>query len=158
MEVENNLIVWEFVIIAKLDNIAEKVPPEAVNLIEKRGNDMNENPKTTQSLTSCQCTPCKIDVPPLQPQQIEELQKMLTEDWKVIDNHHLEKDYTFKNFKQALDFVNKVGDLAESQGHHPDIFLSWGKVKLTIWTHKIKGLHRNDFILAAKADQLLTTP
>ena len=66
------------------------------------------------------------------------------------------KEYKFKNFREALDFTNKVGELAELQGHHPDIYLAWGKVKLIIWTHKINGLHKNDFILAAKADELFS--
>ena len=76
-------------------------------------------------------------------------------DWKIIKEHHLEKEYSFKNFKEALNFTIKVGELAENQGHHPDIFLAWGKVKLTIWTHKIDGLTESDFIFAAKADKEL---
>ena len=76
-------------------------------------------------------------------------------DWKIIKEHHLEKEYSFKNFKEALDFTVRVGELAENQDHHPDIFLAWGKVKLTIWTHKIDGLTESDFIFAAKADKEL---
>jgi len=72
----------------------------------------------------------------------------------VVGEHHLEKEYQFKNFAQALAFTNKVGELAEAQGHHPDIYLAWGKVKITIWTHKINGLTESDFVLAAKADKL----
>jgi 4a-hydroxytetrahydrobiopterin dehydratase len=64
----------------------------------------------------------------------------------------LEKEYKFKNFREALDFTNRVGELAEEQGHHPDIYLAWGKVRLTVWTHKIDGLSESDFVLAAKAD------
>ena len=79
----------------------------------------------------------------------------LKNDWKIIKEHHLEKEYSFKNFKEALNFTIKVGELAENQGHHPDIFLAWGKVKLTIWTHKIDGLTESDFIFAAKADKEL---
>ena len=101
-----------------------------------------------------QCTPCQGGIEPLKGKAIEELLKHLSQDWTVINEQYLEKEYKFKNFVQALEFVNKVGRLAESQGHHPDIYLSWGKVKLTIWTHKIKGLHKNDFILAAKIDEL----
>jgi len=70
----------------------------------------------------------------------------------VVDEHHLEKEYRFKDFRTALDFTNRVGELAESQGHHPDIHLSWGRVRLDIWTHKINGLTESDFIFAAKAD------
>jgi len=75
--------------------------------------------------------------------------------WQLVDNHHLEKSYKFADFREALEFTNKVGKLAEEQGHHPDIHLSWGKVKLVLWTHKIDGLTESDFILAAKADTLL---
>jgi len=101
------------------------------------------------------CVPCQGGVEPLKGKAIEELLEYLSQDWRVINEHHLEKEYKFKDFAQALEFVNKVGRLAESQCHHPDIYLSWGKVKLTIWTHKINGLHKNDFILASKADELL---
>ena len=86
---------------------------------------------------------------------MEDLQDKLKNDWKIINEHHLEKEYSFKNFKEALDFTVRVGELAENQDHHPDIFLAWGKVKLTIWTHKIDGLTESDFIFAAKADKEL---
>ena len=102
-----------------------------------------------------QCVPCRGGVEPLKTEAIEELLENLSQGWTVTNDRQLRKEYKFKDFAQALEFVNKVGQLAESQGHHPDIYLSWGKVKLTIWTHKINGLHKNDFILAAKADELL---
>lgn len=76
--------------------------------------------------------------------------------WQVVAEHQLEKEYQFKDFREALDFTNKVGELAEAQGHHPDIYLAWGKVKLTVWTHKINGLTESDFVLAAKVDLLMT--
>jgi len=79
----------------------------------------------------------------------------LGSDWKVIDNHHLEKNYQFPDFAQALAYTNRVGDVAESQGHHPDIHLAWGKVKITVWTHKIDGLTESDFVFAAKCDGVL---
>jgi len=78
----------------------------------------------------------------------------LGNDWRVVKSHHLEKEYRFKNFRDALAFTVRVGELAEEQGHHPDIHLAWGKVRLTIWTHKIDGLTESDFVLAAKADTL----
>ncbi len=87
--------------------------------------------------------------------KLDDLLEKLKNDWKIIKEHHLEKEYSFKNFKEALNFTIKVGELAENQGHHPDIFLAWGKVKLTIWTHKIDGLTESDFIFAAKADKEL---
>ena len=101
------------------------------------------------------CIPCKGGVPPLKGTKLDELLEKLKNDWKIIKEHHLEKEYSFKNFKEALSFTIKVGELAENQGHHPDIFLAWGKVKLTIWTHKIDGLTESDFIFAAKADKEL---
>ena len=101
------------------------------------------------------CIPCKGGVPPLKGDKLDDLLEKLKNDWKIIKEHHLEKEYSFKNFEEALNFTIKVGELAENQGHHPDIFLAWGKVKLTIWTHKIDGLTESDFIFAAKADKEL---
>jgi 4a-hydroxytetrahydrobiopterin dehydratase len=74
------------------------------------------------------------------------------EGWTVVNEHHLEKEYQFKDFAEALAFVNRLGAEAEAEGHHPDIFLTWGKVKVTLWTHSIGGLSEKDFVLAAKAD------
>ena len=101
------------------------------------------------------CIPCRGDVPPLKGEELDALQEKLGNGWQIINEHHLEKEYIFADFRQALDFTVKVGEVAENQGHHPDIYLAWGKVKLTIWTHKIDGLTESDFILAAKADQEL---
>ena len=101
------------------------------------------------------CIPCKGGVPPLKGTKLDELLEKLKNDWKIIKEHHLEKEYSFKNFKEALSFTIKIGELSENQGHHPDIFLAWGKVKLTIWTHKIDGLTESDFIFAAKAEKEL---
>ena len=101
------------------------------------------------------CIPCRSGVPPLKGEELDALQEKLGNGWQIINEHHLEKEYIFADFRQALDFTVKVGEVAENQGHHPDIYLAWGKVKLTIWTHKIDGLTESDFILAAKADQQL---
>lgn len=105
-------------------------------------------------LAEKECVPCKGGVAPLKGKDLTRLAGELKEGWRVIEEHHLEKEFKFPDFRQALAFTNKVGDLAEAQGHHPDIYLGWGRVKLTIWTHKINGLTESDFILAAKADQL----
>ena len=105
-------------------------------------------------LVNKMCYPCRGGVPPLKGEAIKKFQKELGDGWNVIDEHHLEKEYVFKNFKEALSFTNKIGDVSEHEGHHPDIYLSWGKVKLVIWTHKIDGLTESDFILAAKADRI----
>jgi 4a-hydroxytetrahydrobiopterin dehydratase len=99
------------------------------------------------------CVPCKGGVPPLKASELQALEGQV-DGWKVINEHHLVKTYTFPDFVRALAFVNRVGDLAEEQGHHPDIFLTWGKVEIKICTHKIDGLTESDFILAAKIDQL----
>jgi 4a-hydroxytetrahydrobiopterin dehydratase len=106
-------------------------------------------------LAKKQCVPCRGGVPPLKGNDLIALLEQLDNGWTIINEHHLEKEYTFKNFRQALYFTIRVGELAEAQGHHPDMYLAWGKVKLTIWTHKINGLTESDFILAAKADRLL---
>jgi 4a-hydroxytetrahydrobiopterin dehydratase len=86
----------------------------------------------------------------------DEIKEMLGQlkDWKVEAEHHLLKTYTFRDFREALDFVNRVGQLAEEQGHHPDICFGWGRAQVSIWTHKIDGLTESDFILAAKIDAL----
>lgn len=107
------------------------------------------------NLLEKKCVPCSIGAFPLTKDEIEEYLKDLKEGWKVIDDIKIEKTFKFKDFKEALDFTNKVGALAEKEGHHPDIYLSWGKVIIYLWTHKIKGLHENDFIMATKIDTLL---
>jgi len=106
------------------------------------------------TLAEKDCVPCRGSVPKLEGKALTDLSEQLGAGWKVVNGHHLEKEYAFKNFREALDFTNKVGELAEAQGHHPDIYLAWGKVKLTIWTHKIDGLTESDFVLAAKSDRL----
>jgi 4a-hydroxytetrahydrobiopterin dehydratase len=106
-------------------------------------------------LANRQCIPCKGGVPPLKGEILRQYQAELGGDWEILDEQRLEKTYKFKNFREALDFTVRVGELAESVGHHPDIFLAWGKVKLTIWTHKISGLTESDFVMAAKVDSLI---
>lgn len=103
-------------------------------------------------LAKKRCVPCRGGVPPLAGQEIRRLQEELGGGWSVVDEHHLQKEYTFDDFAEALNFTNKVGAIAEEEGHHPDIALSWGRVELKIWTHKIDGLTESDFVLAAKAD------
>ena len=106
-------------------------------------------------LAKKQCVPCKGGTPPLAGKDLERLLGQLGNQWRAVDGHHLEREYKFPNFVDALAFTNRVGDIAETQGHHPDIYLSWGKVRLTIWTHSINGLTESDFILGAKADAAL---
>jgi len=104
-------------------------------------------------LSSRQCIPCRGGVPPLQGQEITNLLTEL-DGWEVVSQHHLTKTFSFANFREAQQFVNRIGDLAEEQGHHPDICFGWGRAEITIWTHKIDGLTESDFILAAKIDKL----
>ena len=104
-------------------------------------------------LASKQCVPCRGGVLPLAGQELESLAKQLPQ-WRVVDGHHITRTFQFPDFKQALAFTNQVGAIAEEQGHHPDILLTWGKAEVTTWTHKINGLTESDFILAAKIDQI----
>lgn len=104
-------------------------------------------------LASRECVPCRGGVPPMGDDEIEKFLGEL-KGWEVEGSHHLRKVYEFKNFREALSFVNRVGELAEEQGHHPDISFGWGRALITIWTHKIDGLTESDFILAAKIDRL----
>lgn len=99
------------------------------------------------------CVPCRGGVPPLRGRELARLHKQLPH-WEVVKEHHVTRTFTFADFKQALDFVNRVGAVAEEQGHHPDILLAWGKAEVTLWTHKVDGLTESDFIMAAKIDQL----
>jgi 4a-hydroxytetrahydrobiopterin dehydratase len=105
-------------------------------------------------LLSKQCIPCTIDTPPLEADEILLLRPQLNEAWKVLEDRQLERQFKFKDFATALEFVNKVGALAEEEGHHPDLELGWGRVVIRLMTHKIKGLSYNDFVMAAKIDQL----
>ncbi len=99
------------------------------------------------------CVPCRGGVPPLQGEELAAFEKQV-DGWTAVEQHHIQKTFSFPDFRQALNFVNKVGELAEEQGHHPDIYLAWGKAEIKIWTHKIDGLTESDFILAAKIDRL----
>ena len=106
------------------------------------------------SLADNTCVPCRGGVPSLEPQKIQELLGQLESGWALNDQGHIERTYEFPNFANALAFTNRVGNVAEIEGHHPDLLTEWGKVTVTWWSHKIKGLHRNDFIMAAKTDAL----
>lgn len=109
------------------------------------------------SLADKKCVPCRGGHPPMNADEIKPLLAQL-EGWSVERDHHLTKAYKFPDFLQALAFVNRVGQEAEQQGHHPDIYLTWGKARIDIWTHKIDGLTESDFVLAAKCDRQLRSP
>ena len=109
--------------------------------------------KLGSDLKDKKCVPCEGGVKPLTPDEYGSYLRTALSGWNDVDQKQIEKEYKFKDFRQALDFVNKVGEIAESEGHHPDIYLhGWNKVKLTLTTHAIGGLSENDFILASKID------
>jgi 4a-hydroxytetrahydrobiopterin dehydratase len=105
------------------------------------------------NLTQQKCKPCEGGVKPLRPDEYNAYLRTVLSGWQAVEEKKIEKDYTFKDFQEAIDFISKVGQIAEAEGHHPDIFLhDWNKVKLTLSTHAIDGLSENDFILASKID------
>lgn len=108
------------------------------------------------SLADKTCVPCRGGIPPLQGKELVDIHHQLPEfaHWNVVNEHHIVRAYKFPDFRSALAFVNRVGEIAEEQGHHPDILLGWGKVEITTWTHAVDGLTESDFILAAKIDRL----
>ncbi len=105
-------------------------------------------------LASKKCVPCTAGTPKLWGYQLEHYAKQVP-GWTVVDEHHLERGFKFPDFAGALAFVNRIGAIAEQEGHHPDLTLSWGKVGVTLYTHKIDGLSEADFVLAAKIDKAL---
>jgi 4a-hydroxytetrahydrobiopterin dehydratase len=108
------------------------------------------------SLENDKCVPCRGGVPALTGEELRPLADELGDSWRVVGNHHLEKEFPFPDFVSALAFTNAIGAVAEAEGHHPDIDLAWGRVHVTIWTHVIDGLTRSDFVLAAKIDAART--
>lgn len=112
---------------------------------------------STSKLAGRNCVPCRGGGPPPKGAKLTELHHQLADpsQWKVVDEHHIVRSFKFPDFKSALAFVNSVGEVAEQQGHHPDILLGWGKAEITTWTHAVDGLTESDFILAAKIDQLI---
>ncbi len=107
-------------------------------------------------LTNQFCEPCRSGAHKMTPEEIK-VQHAIIPDWEILSENEvfkIKRKFTFKNFQKALDFTNAIGQLAEDEGHHPSILTEWGKTTITLWTHKINGLHLNDFIMAAKIDQL----
>lgn len=112
-------------------------------------------------LATNRCEACRADAPTLHDNEIASLQKELQDDWQVITRdgvRQLERVFRFDDFASALAFTNAVGEIAESEGHHPALLTEWGRVTVTWWSHKIRGLHRNDFIMAARTDKLAAQP
>ncbi len=107
-------------------------------------------------LAVSRCEACRADAPRVTEDEIARYQRVVP-DWRIVERdgiRQLERSYKFRNFVDALAFTNRVGEIAEAEGHHPDLMTCWGRVTVTWWSHKIKGLHRNDFVMAAKCDQL----
>jgi 4a-hydroxytetrahydrobiopterin dehydratase len=100
------------------------------------------------------CKPCEGGVPPLKPEEIRKYKSRLKNDWQIIENKKIHFSYKFRNFKEALDFANKVGQIAEEEQHHPDLHIYYGKLGIDLSTHAIKGLSENDFIIASKIEAL----
>ena len=110
-------------------------------------------PGTCGLLSQRECVPCRGGVPPLTGQALDDLHAELGNGWNLVEGHHLEKNFKFPNFRTALEFTNVIGGIAEGHNHHPDILLSWGRVRVTLWTHKVDGLTEADFVFAAKVEQ-----
>ncbi len=108
-------------------------------------------------LANKECVPCRGGTPPLSGDEVSDLLRELDE-WTVEQEYHLTRTYKLPDFAKALAFVNRIGGIAEQQNHHPDIYLAWGKVRVEVWTHKIKGLTESDFIFAAKVDAMFAEP
>ncbi|HSN69422.1 MAG TPA: 4a-hydroxytetrahydrobiopterin dehydratase [Thermoanaerobaculia bacterium] len=106
-----------------------------------------------RELAAMTCVPCRGGVPPMTEPDITRYLQRLGGGWEVVSGHHLRKEFRFRDFAEALAFTNRIGAIAEEQGHHPDIELAWGRVGVAIWTHKIDGLTESDFVLAAKIDK-----
>ena len=105
-------------------------------------------------LSKKKCVPCEGGIPPLNEKEVSELKKQISSDWKVSDNSKISKEFMFVNYRHTIDFVNKVADIAEEEGHHPVLHIFFGRVVVELWTHSVNGLSENDFILAAKIDKL----
>ena len=128
------------------------MPSERQKIYVSKSKDHSMN--TTCDLSKKHCVPCQGGVSPLKGELLTQLQHQLGGGWRVVNEHHLEKEFVFKDFIEALAFTNKIGEIAEQEGHHPDITLTYGKVKIQLWTHTINGLLESDFILAAKFDNI----
>jgi 4a-hydroxytetrahydrobiopterin dehydratase len=108
----------------------------------------------SQELADQPCEACTSEDEPLTGEEYAEYFEQIGDSWDVIDEHHLEGTYEFEDFRDALEFTYEVGELAEEEWHHPDIHLQWGEVRIEMWTHKIDGLHKTDFVMAARMDRI----
>lgn len=109
----------------------------------------------SEDLTQKKCVPCEGGDPPLTQAQVQAYLPQISDEWQVEDNKKIQREFTFADFKRAMGFVNRIAEIAEDEGHHPDLYIFYNKVRVELWTHAVKGLSENDFIIAAKIDQLL---
>lgn len=121
---------------------------------KKAAKTKSKNVTKKENLAGRKCVPCDGGIPPLEPDEIKDFLEEISKGWRAVKNHHLVKRYEFKDFAEAWEFVNFVGEIAEEEGHHPDINFGWGYAEITIFTHAIDGLSESDFILAAKIDEI----
>jgi 4a-hydroxytetrahydrobiopterin dehydratase len=105
-------------------------------------------------LSTKKCKPCEGGVDPLNQNEIAKFKSQVSNDWKVLDNKKITREFLFVNYSHTMEFVNKTADLAEAEGHHPDMHVYYGRVVIELWTHSINGLSENDFIMASKIDKL----
>jgi 4a-hydroxytetrahydrobiopterin dehydratase len=108
----------------------------------------------TMDLSKKKCIPCEGGIPPLTADQISEYRKQISGDWKVVDDNKITKEFFFVSYRQTIDFINQVANIAEEEGHHPVLHIYFGRAVAELWTHSINGLSENDFILASKIDKL----
>jgi 4a-hydroxytetrahydrobiopterin dehydratase len=140
-----------------MKNIARQWNQTGLTKVFIRSSRLLDRSDDMAGLADQKCIPCSLGTPPLTGDELDSYRKQISDEWKLVERHHLERKFSFKNFREALNFTNEVGELAEAEGHHPDIALSWGKVVLTLFTHKIDGLSDADFVFAAKIDRLLNS-
>lgn len=122
--------------------------------LNKDNKTQNAMDSQIEKLSGRKCKACSKETPPLQGNALKRYFDELNTGWDLREEHYLERTYRFKNFRQALNFTTKIGEMSEEEGHHPEINLTWGKVKVTVYTHAINALSENDFIWAAKSDEI----
>ncbi|MGK2859196.1 MAG: 4a-hydroxytetrahydrobiopterin dehydratase [Thermoanaerobaculia bacterium] len=149
---------WVHIPVAMIGDVEafrHRFDPDAFERVAREVMEGTGGESKMSDLANGHCVPCRGDVPALRSEAIAPLLERLGGGWTVVGDHHLVKEFLFDDFAGALALVNRIGAVAEAEGHHPDIELGWGRVGVTIWTHKIDGLTDSDFVLAAKIDRVV---